>query len=130
MSGNAHKNPPPSVAKWYIETGLVEASPGLAENVRIDQTATHRISGSVCFFDPEDNRVELYYQTGYFVSMGVSRPIDLINQSNEEILAFSKSFEATPGPSKAPTVGVTALAQPVPRRSIRSERSEQCLTPT
>jgi hypothetical protein len=32
------------------------------------------------------------------VKQGFSRPIDLENQSNEEILAFSKSFEATEGP--------------------------------
>ena len=70
----------------------------LAENVRIDQTVTHGISCSVYFFDPEDNRVELYYKTGYVVRQGFSRPIDLSNQSNEEILAFSKSFEATQGP--------------------------------
>ena len=70
----------------------------LAENVRIDQTVTHGISCSVYFFDPEDNRVELYYKTGYVVRQGFSRPIDLSNQSNEEILAFFKSFEATQGP--------------------------------
>ena len=70
----------------------------LAENVRIDQTVTHGISCSVYFFDPEDNRVELYYKTGYVVKQGFSRPIDLSNRSSEEILAFSKSFEATEGP--------------------------------
>ena len=70
----------------------------LAERMRIDQTVTHGISCSVYFFDPEDNRVELYYKTGYIVKQGFSRPIDLANQSNQEILAFSKSFEASQGP--------------------------------
>ena len=70
----------------------------LSEKVRIDQTVTHGISCSVYFFDPEDNRVELYYKTGYIVKQGFSRSIDLQNQSNEEILAFSQSFEATEGP--------------------------------
>jgi catechol-2,3-dioxygenase len=70
----------------------------LQENVRIDQTVTHGISCSVYFFDPEDNRIELYYKTGYNVKQGFSRPIDLMNQSNEEILAYSKSFEAEVGP--------------------------------
>jgi catechol-2,3-dioxygenase len=70
----------------------------LNEKVRIDRTVTHGISCSVYFFDPEDNRVELYYKTGYNVKQGFSRPIDLQNQSNEEILAFSKSFEAEVGP--------------------------------
>jgi hypothetical protein len=52
----------------------------------------------VYFFDPEDNRIELYYKTGYIVKQGFSRPIDLQNQSNEEILTFSRSFEASEGP--------------------------------
>ena len=70
----------------------------LAEGMRIDNVVTHGISCSVYFFDPEDNRIELYYKTGYVVKQGFSRPIDLANQTNEEILAFSKSFEATEGP--------------------------------
>ena len=65
---------------------------------RIDNVVTHGISCSVYFFDPEDNRIEIYYKTGYIVKQGFSRPIDLEHQSNEEILAFSKSFEATEGP--------------------------------
>ena len=40
----------------------------------------------------------MYYKTGYVVRQGFSRPIDLSNQSSEEILSFSKSFEATQGP--------------------------------
>jgi catechol 2,3-dioxygenase-like lactoylglutathione lyase family enzyme len=70
----------------------------LDEGVRIDQTVTHGISCSVYFFDPEDNRVELYYKTGFIVKQGFSRPIDLKNQSNQEILDFSRSFEASEGP--------------------------------
>lgn len=65
---------------------------------RIDNVVTHGISCSVYFFDPEDNRIEIYYKTGFIVKQGFSRPIDLENQSNEEILAFSRSFEATEGP--------------------------------
>lgn len=70
----------------------------LKEGVRIDRTVTHGISCSVYFYDPEDNRIELYYKTGYIVKQGFSRPIDLERQSDREILAFSKSFEATMGP--------------------------------
>ncbi len=65
---------------------------------RIDNVVTHGISCSVYFFDPEDNRIEIYYKTGYIVKQGFSRPIDLENQSNEEILTFSKAFETTEGP--------------------------------
>ena len=70
----------------------------LKEKVRIDNVVTHGISCSVYFFDPEDNRIELYYKTGYKVKQGFSRPIDLQNQSSEEILAFSQSFESVMGP--------------------------------
>jgi hypothetical protein len=52
----------------------------------------------VYFFDPEDNRVELYYKKGFIVKQGFSRPIDLKNQSNQEDLDFSRSFEASEGP--------------------------------
>jgi hypothetical protein len=34
-----------------------------AEGLRIGRTVTHGIACSVYFFDPEDNRVELYYTT-------------------------------------------------------------------
>ncbi|MBM3941864.1 MAG: glyoxalase [SAR202 cluster bacterium] len=70
----------------------------LDEKVRIDRCVTHGISCSVYFYDPEDNRVELYYKTGYNVKQGFSQPIDLKKQSNAELLAFSQSFEATQGP--------------------------------
>ena len=69
-----------------------------AEGTRILRTVTHGISVSIYFHDPEDNVGEVYYKTGYKVRQGFSRPIDLEKQSDEEILAFSKSFEATVGP--------------------------------
>ena len=68
-----------------------------AEGMRIDSEVTHGISCSVYFFDPEDTRIELYYKTGSGVKQGFSRPIDLETQSNEEVLACCKSFEATEG---------------------------------
>ena len=64
---------------------------------RIDNVVTHGISCSVYLFDPEYNRIEIYYKTGYIVKQGFSRPIDLENQSDEAILEFSRSFEATEG---------------------------------
>jgi len=69
-----------------------------AEGTRILRTVTHGISVSIYFHDPEGNVGEVYYKTGYNVRQGFSRPIDLEKQSDEEILAFSKSFEATIGP--------------------------------
>jgi catechol-2,3-dioxygenase len=68
------------------------------EGTRILRTVTHGISVSIYFHDPEGNVGEVYYKTGYKVRQGFSRSIDLETQSDEEILAFSKSFEATIGP--------------------------------
>ena len=67
------------------------------EGLRIDRTVTHGISCSIYFYDPEDNRVELYYKTGYSVRQPLGEHIDL-DKPSEEILAFSKSFEASLGP--------------------------------
>jgi catechol-2,3-dioxygenase len=68
------------------------------EGTRILRTVTHGISVSIYFHDPEGNVGEVYFKTGYNVRQGFSRNIDLEKQSDEEILAFSKSFEATVGP--------------------------------
>jgi catechol-2,3-dioxygenase len=70
---------------------------------RIDNVVTHGISCSVYFFDPEDNRIEIYYKTRYIVKQGFSRPIDLENQSNEEILEFSGPSRPLKAPSEAPS---------------------------
>jgi hypothetical protein len=67
--------------------------------MRIDRTVTHGIACSVYFYDPEDNRVELYYTTPYQVRQPLGQPIDL-EQSNAELLAFAQSFEATMGPPR------------------------------
>ena len=69
------------------------------EGLRIDRTVTHGISCSIYFFDPEDNRIELYYKTGFNVRQPMGEHIDL-DKSNEELLAFSKSFETTMGPPR------------------------------
>jgi catechol-2,3-dioxygenase len=68
------------------------------EETSILRTVTHGISVSIYFLDPEENVGEVYYKTGYKVKQGFSRPIALETQSDAEILAFSKSFEATMGP--------------------------------
>ena len=67
------------------------------EELKIDRTVTHGISCSIYFFDPEDNRVELYYKTGYNIRQPLGEHIDL-DQPAEELLAFSKSFEEKLGP--------------------------------
>src|SRR5215475_503712 len=67
--------------------------------LRIDRTVTHGIACSVYFYDPEDNRVELYYTTPYNVRQPLGAPIDL-DKPNEELLDFAQSFESSLGPSR------------------------------
>ena len=67
--------------------------------MRIDRTVTHGIACSVYFYDPEDNRVELYYTTPYKIRQPLGQTIDL-DKPNEELLALSQSFEATKGPPR------------------------------
>ena len=73
------------------------------------RTITHGISVSIYYHDPENNVGEVYFKTGYNVKQGMGAAIDLDTQTDEEILAFSKSFEEKMGPfqgAKLP-VGVT-----------------------
>ena len=72
------------------------------EGLKIDRTVTHGISCSIYFFDPEDNRIELYYKTGYNVRQPLGEHIDL-DKPSEELLAFSKSFETSLGPPQGAT---------------------------
>ena len=76
--------------------------PGWESEPRIDRTVTHGISCSIYFFDPEDNRVKLFYKTGYDVKQPFGQPIGL-EDPTENILEFSKSFEATLGPPQGAT---------------------------
>ena len=69
------------------------------EGLRIDRTVTHGIACSVYFYDPEDNRVELYYTTPYNVRQPLGAPIDL-DKPNNELLEFAQSFESSLGPSQ------------------------------
>lgn len=45
--------------------------------MKIDRTVTHGIACSVYFYDPEDNRIELYYTTPYKIRQPLGEPIDL-----------------------------------------------------
>ena len=47
------------------------------EGMKIDRTVTHGNACSVYFYDPEDNRVELYYTTPYKVRQPFGEHIDL-----------------------------------------------------
>ena len=66
---------------------------------KIDRTVTHGIACSVYFYDPEDNRVELYYTTPYKVRQPLGEPIDL-DRPDEELMAFAQSLEEKKGPPR------------------------------
>lgn len=71
------------------------------EGLKIDRTVTHGIACSVYFYDPEDNRVELYYTTPYNVRQPLGQTIDLDAPDNE-LLAIAQAFEASMGPARGP----------------------------
>jgi catechol-2,3-dioxygenase len=68
------------------------------EKIDILRTVTHGISCSIYFHDPENNAGEVYFKTGFVVKQGFGRTIDLETQTDQEILDFSQSFEASEGP--------------------------------
>ena len=67
--------------------------------MKIDRTVTHGIACSVYFYDPEGNRIELYYTTPYQVRQPLGEHIDL-DQPDDALLAFARSFEETKGPPR------------------------------
>ena len=62
-----------------------------AENVRIDRIVSHGNAFGMYFFDPEGNRIELYYRTGFKVPQPHGDPIDL-EASNEQLLADARAL--------------------------------------
>ncbi len=79
-----------------------------AANIEILRTVTYGISCSIYFHDPENNVGEVYYKTGFVVKQGFSRSLDLEDQTDQEILDFSQSFEATEGPLQGAQVPLSA----------------------
>ena len=69
------------------------------EGMKIDRTVTHGNACSVYFYDPEGNRLELYYTTPYKVRQPFGEVIDW-ERSNEELLAFAQTFEEKKGPPR------------------------------
>jgi hypothetical protein len=66
----------------------------VAEDVEIDRIVSHGNALGMYFFDPEGNRIELYYKTGFPVPQPHGEPIDLTAPA-EELLA--KARAAIPG---------------------------------
>ena len=59
------------------------------ENLKIDRIVSHGNAFGMYFFDPEGNRVELYYRTGFPVPQPHGDPIDL-SRSDEDLLTDAK----------------------------------------
>ena len=62
-----------------------------AENVKIDRIVSHGNAFGMYFFDPEGNRIELYYKTGFKVPQPHGDPIDL-EEPNEKLLADARAL--------------------------------------
>jgi len=62
-----------------------------AENCTIDRIVSHGNAFGMYFFDPEGNRIELYYKTGLPVPQPHGDPLDL-SRSDEELLDEAKEL--------------------------------------
>ena len=62
-----------------------------AENMTVERIVSHGNAFGMYFFDPEGNRIEVYYKTGFPVPQPHGDPIDLA-QSDEELLADAKEL--------------------------------------
>lgn len=61
------------------------------ENLTIERIISHGNAFGMYFFDPEGNRIEVYYKTGVPVPQPHGDPIDLA-RSDEELLADAKEL--------------------------------------
>ena len=69
----------------------------LSEDMKIDNCVTHGNAWSVYFKDPEDNLIEIYVHTPWYVPQPHSHAIDLSNP-NDQILSETEAHcRATPG---------------------------------
>jgi hypothetical protein len=69
------------------------------ENVTIDRIVSHGNAFGMYFFDPEGNRVELYYRTGFPVPQPHGDLIDL-ERSDAELLSDARHLLLTKEPTK------------------------------
>ena len=61
-----------------------------AENITVERTVSHGNALGMYFFDPEGNRIELYYRTGFEVPQPHGDPIDM-EASVEELLDIARA---------------------------------------
>ena len=62
-----------------------------AENLHVERIVSHGNAFGMYFFDPEGNRIELYYKTGFPVPQPHGDPIDL-EQSDDKLLSEAKEL--------------------------------------
>ncbi len=65
-----------------------------AEDLKIERIVSHGNAFGMYFFDPEGNRIEVYYKTGYPVPQPHGDLIDL-EQTDAELLADAKELLLT-----------------------------------
>jgi hypothetical protein len=65
-----------------------------AEELQIERIVSHGNAFGMYFFDPEGNRLEVYYKTGYPVPQPHGDPLDL-ERSDAELLADAKELLLT-----------------------------------
>ena len=58
--------------------------------MNIERTVSHGNALGMYFFDPEGNRIEIYYRTGYDVPQPHGDPIDL-EASVEDLLGIAQA---------------------------------------
>lgn len=64
------------------------------EHIEIERIISHGNAFGMYFFDPEGNRIEVYYKTGFPVPQPHGDPIDLA-QSDDELLSEAKGLLLT-----------------------------------
>ncbi len=64
------------------------------ENLQVERIVSHGNAFGMYFFDPEGNRIELYYKTGFPVPQPHGDPLDLA-QSDDELLSEAKDLFLT-----------------------------------
>jgi hypothetical protein len=65
-----------------------------AENLPIERIVSHGNAFGMYFLDPEGNRLEVYYKTGFPVPQPHGDPLDL-EQTDEALLADAKQLLVT-----------------------------------
>ena len=71
----------------------------LDEDIKVERIVSHGNAFGMYFFDPEGNRVELYYKTGFPVPQPHGDLIDL-TRSDEELIDDARELLITKSPTK------------------------------